>query len=137
MSKLKHLLSLLMIAVLLVSTMSFSIGRHYCMGKMVSQALNESPASCMMTADEHCNDTPQDKTLADDCCESRQIVFHGLDLLTFQKHNAPLLPPALLNLMAASLPVPPAAVALPAPLHIVLPDRPGRSILIAHQVFRI
>ena len=119
----------------MISTMSFSIGRHYCMGVMISESFITTVDPCEMIVDDHCEDSHNEVNA--NCCETKQIVFDGIDVLSFTKQvidlDIPFISdfyiPVFYNLQSYDLPE---AKANSPPLILS-----GRTILVLQQRFLI
>jgi len=76
----QKILSLLMAFVVLLSTMSFTIGKHYCGDTLVSTAVFKEAKTCGMEMEspstEGCSITKKN------CCTNEQIIVEGQDELS-------------------------------------------------------
>jgi len=84
-SKLHKILSIAMVFVVLFSTMSFTIKKHYCGDTLVDVSLFREAKSCGMemqtTSSRDCS------VLKKDCCSNEQIVIEGQDNLKLDFFN--------------------------------------------------
>ena len=69
--------SVVLVLLLLVSTTSWSVGKHYCMGHLMDIALFSKPDSCGMATASDAMHMESEKS----CCNDEIVVFDGLDNL--------------------------------------------------------
>ena len=81
-SMLRKILSFALAFVVLFSTMSFTISKHYCGGTLVDTAIFKKVKSCGMEmqnpSSEGCSVTKMN------CCDDEQLAFEGQDELQLQ-----------------------------------------------------
>lgn len=80
---LKQISSLVLAAVVLLSTLSFSVSKHYCLNRLIEISFINDVDGCMSDnlADENC-----DSFSAASCCDDVHIVVEGLDNFHFEKY---------------------------------------------------
>ncbi len=80
MKKARAILSVITATLLVVSTISFSLEKHFCLGQLVDISLL-SDASCAAknSAATHCDDAELDSL---NCCDNQVSVVEGQDLET-------------------------------------------------------
>lgn len=70
--------AIFMAMVVLFSTMSFSVGMHYCGDMLVDTALFAKANSCGMQMDQPNENVPKDcSTVKKDCCNDIEIAING------------------------------------------------------------
>ncbi len=130
-----------MLAALMVSTLGFSVSRHYCMGNLVDEQLFAFANDCCEEKDDHCgcDENHQD----DDCCDDETLIIEGLQIQSFQpkelavdfSKSLELNPIVQVNTILA----PTTYSLLPTHYFSSSPPSPpsGRDILVCHQRFLI
>ncbi|HLT51488.1 MAG TPA: hypothetical protein VKZ93_05995 [Arenibacter sp.] len=79
---LRKIVALFMAALVLASTVSWTIEKHYCLGSLIDIAFFHEAESCGMQPVP--DDNPARATLdRDSCCNDEVISIQGLDGLTF------------------------------------------------------
>jgi hypothetical protein len=104
MKVLKHIASLILSLLIVLSSMSFAVNLHLCMGELESvRILTDAPACDMHR--KSCHAAEPDKSTKDDCCEDEQRILHGQDELSkapaFQETHFELV--AVLSLLVSYL----------------------------------
>jgi len=102
MNALKNIASLFLSLLVVLSSMSFTVNLHLCMGKLESVRLMSQAPACDMHS-KSCHATLPDKSSKDDCCEDEKRILHGQDELSkapvFQKTQPELF--AVLSLLVS------------------------------------
>lgn len=102
MKVLKNIASIFLSLLVVLSSMSFMVNVHLCMGKVESvRVLTDAPACDMHR--KSCHAPEPDKSSKEDCCEDEQRILHGQDELSkapvFQKTQPELV--AVLSLLVS------------------------------------
>lgn len=76
--RLHRVFSCLMALLLLASTVSWTVGKHYCMGHLIDVSLFSHAEDCGMDLKDSNNDTT---TIMDEnsCCDDELLIFEGQD----------------------------------------------------------
>ena len=80
---LKAIFSVSMIAILMISTLGFSVNRHYCMGMLVEESFYTPSAGCTDMDEDDCSTSFQSEEKG--CCDDETLAFEGIDVLSFVK----------------------------------------------------
>lgn len=104
MKTLKNITSFFLSLLIVLSSMSFTVNLHLCMGELESvRVISEAPACDMHS--KSCHAPEQDNASKDDCCEDEQRILHGQDELSkapaFQEPQPELV--AVLSLLVSYL----------------------------------
>jgi len=78
------ILSVFLALVVLLSTTTITINKHFCHGKLVDTVILKESKGCN-TADDSTSKKPC-KTVKKHCCDDQQLVFEGLDHVQFEKY---------------------------------------------------
>lgn len=70
------IMAIIMSFVVLFSTMSFSVGMHYCGGSLIDTALFDKANSCGMEIQKEMSST-NDEMISNDCCHDEEILIKG------------------------------------------------------------
>lgn len=126
-----------MIGILLISTLGFSVSRHYCMGMLVDESYYAPSDGCGMQMNDH-DDTTHDE-LSTGCCDDENLVFQGIDVISSIKKQVDVPPSLVFSLpcidLDASLQSPHYSDLSYYPPPIVQPY--GRDLLVKVQRFLI
>ncbi|NHE57143.1 HYC_CC_PP family protein [Cyclobacterium plantarum] len=76
----KKIATLFLSLIVLLSSMSFTLNRHLCMGEIEKVSLFKEVEACKMHA-KSCHDDTNESS-KEDCCENEQLVVQGQDELT-------------------------------------------------------
>ncbi len=87
--KLKSIFSITMIAVLLFSSVGFSVNRHYCMGMLMDESFYSIADGCGMESDDTCEEPAESFDLG--CCDDENLALAGIDVISFSKKQKDLL----------------------------------------------
>jgi hypothetical protein len=129
--------SIVMALLLLVSTTSWMVGKHYCMGHLVSVSLFAHAKDCGMDMGTSTNDTSQLETEGS-CCSDQIIVVEGQDHLKISFNDNNLVPQPFLTALAYSyLALFKAQVERPVPHEHYPPPLLFKDIHVLDQVFLI
>ncbi len=85
-----------MALLVLASTTSWTVGKHYCMDRLVDVSFFAHAQDCGMDMKASANDTSQMET-EDSCCSDQLIVVEGQDRLTFSSYDGVLVPQPFLT----------------------------------------
>ncbi len=88
--KLKVIFSISMIAVLLFSSMGFTVNRHYCMGMLMDESFYAWSDACGMDAEDSCEKPGESIDMG--CCDDESLVFNGVEVISFIKKQLELAP---------------------------------------------
>ncbi len=104
MKALKNIASLFLSLLVVLSSMSFTVNLHLCMGELESVRIMTDAPACDMHR-KSCHGPEPDKSSKEDCCEDEQRILHGQDELSkapaFQKAQPELV--AVLSLLVSYL----------------------------------
>ncbi|WP_245967149.1 HYC_CC_PP family protein [Ulvibacterium marinum] len=129
--------SIAMALLLLASTTSWTVGKHYCMGHLVSVSLFAHAPDCGMDMGDSMGATSQMET-EDSCCSDQLIVVEGQDHLTISLNDSILVPQPFLTAIAYSyLVLFEAKVERPLPHEHYPPPLLFKDIHVLDQVFLI
>jgi hypothetical protein len=78
-STLRNIVSILMALVVLLSTLSFTVEKHFCGGLLMDLAVFSEAKSCVMGIHDHYNMATSMKK--DHCCSNEKILVEGQDEL--------------------------------------------------------
>lgn len=81
MKVLKNIASLFLSLLVVLSSMSFTVNMHLCMGELESVRLLSQAPACDMHR-KSCHASLPDKSSKDDCCEDEQRILQGQDELS-------------------------------------------------------
>ena len=88
MKSFKQIASYFLSLLIVLSSMSFTVNRHLCMGEIESVRVISAAPACDMHS-KSCHASEPDKSNEEDCCEDEKHVLQGLDELSkapaFQK----------------------------------------------------
>ncbi|WP_422083438.1 HYC_CC_PP family protein [Ulvibacterium sp.] len=129
--------SLAMALLLLVSTTSWTVGKHYCMDRLIDVSFFAHAQDCGMDMGVSMNATSQMET-EDSCCSDQLIVVEGQDHLTTSSNDSILVPQPFLTAFAYSyLALFKAQVERPVPHEHYPPPLLYKDIHVLDQVFLI
>ncbi|WP_162343286.1 HYC_CC_PP family protein [Cyclobacterium salsum] len=102
MNALKNIASLFLSLLVVLSSMTFTVNLHLCMGELESVGILTDAPACDMHR-KSCHAPEPDKNSKEDCCEDEQRILHGQDELSkspvFQKTQPELV--AVLSLLVS------------------------------------
>ena len=80
---LKTIFSFSMIAILMLSTLGFSVSRHYCMGMLVEESFYSPSDGCSDMSEDDCGSgfEMDDKG----CCDDETLAVEGIQVISFLK----------------------------------------------------
>lgn len=80
----KQISSFILATLVLVSTLSFSVSKHYCLNRLVETSFITNVDGCLSenSADESC-----DSFSSKSCCDDVHIVVEGLENFHFEKYS--------------------------------------------------
>ena len=87
---LHRFMSFAMVLLLLVSTTSWTVGSHYCMGRLMDVSFFEHPEGCGMDMTGGEDDGKFGLEYDDGCCEDELVGFQGQDDLKTPFHKVTL-----------------------------------------------
>ncbi len=81
--KIRGIFSIAMIAVLLFSSVGFSVNRHYCMGMLMDESFYSLPDDCGMQTNDTCEKPASSIDMG--CCDDENLAFAGIDVISSVK----------------------------------------------------